>query len=100
MIAKELVAFKSLSWQAKLDYIKWFYEDMIKKTDNTSYKIKFQSIIDTVDLYKENESNTIRLINLYGYIIWAKTKTKQKKIEKIEKKIKSNTKKNFKKNQR
>ena len=63
---------------------------MIKKTDNPGFISKFQSKIDEVEWYRENEENTSKLIDLYARIMWAKEKTKQRKLEETKKAIEGN----------
>lgn len=63
---------------------------MIKKTNNPEYILKFQSKIDEVKSYVENDENTSKLVNLYTRIVWAKEKTKQRKLEETKKAIEEN----------
>ena len=44
----DVEVFSKLERQKKIDYMVWFYEGMIKKTDNEEYKTKFQDMIDQV----------------------------------------------------
>ncbi len=86
----EIDIFKNLALQNKVEYISRFYQVMIKKTDNPEYINKFQSKIDEINTYKENELNNNKLILLYERIMWAKEKTKQRKMEIIKKTIEEN----------
>lgn len=88
-MSNELKIFEKLSWKDKIQYISWFYQGMIKKTNNTEYISKFQSKIDEVKSYVENEENISKLVNLYTRIIWAKEKTKEKRLEETRKIIES-----------
>ena len=89
-MSNELQIFKNLSWNDKIQYISWFYQEIIKKTKNSEYISKFQSKIDEVKWYIENEENINKLINIYTRIVWAKEKTKQRKIEETKKTIEEN----------
>lgn len=80
-MSNELQIFEKLSWNDKIQYISWFYQGMIKKTNNPEYIAKFQSKINEVKWYEENEVNNRKLVSLYERIIWAKEQTKQRKIE-------------------
>lgn len=86
-MSNELQIFEKLSWNDKIQYISWFYQGMIKKTDNPEYIAKFQWKIDEVRTYEENEVNNSNLVSLYERIMWAKEKTKQRKIEETKKTI-------------
>lgn len=92
-MSNELQIFEKLSWNDKIQYISWFYQGMIKKTNNPEYISKFQSKIDEVKSYVENGENTIKLVNLYTRIVWAKEKTKQRKIEETKQTIEKQKKK-------
>lgn len=81
IMSNELQIFEKLSWNDKIQYIRWFYQDMIKKTNNPEYIAKFQSKIDEVKWYEKNKVNNSKLVSLYGRIMWAKQQTKQRKIE-------------------
>lgn len=83
----EIQIFTDLAWQEKIKYMVSFYQSMIKKTDNSEYIEKFQSKIDEVKWYEENEENTTKLTELYTRIMWAREKTKQRKIEKTQQHI-------------
>ena len=80
-MSNELEIFEKLSWKDKIQYVVWFYQWMISKTDNQDYIAKFQSKIDEVKSYEENELNNGKLVSLYERIVWAKQQTKQRKIE-------------------
>lgn len=77
----DIEVFKKLDWQKKIDYMVWFYEGMIKKTDNEEYKTKFQDMIAQVKGYSESEESTTKLISLYERISLAREKTKKRKVE-------------------
>ncbi len=79
--------FTDLAWQEKIHYMVSFYQGMIKKTDVSEYIAKFQSKIDEVQWYTESQENTDKLIALYERIMWAREKTKQRKLEEMEKHI-------------
>lgn len=83
----ELQIFTDLAWQDKINYMVWFYQGMIKKTNNSEYIEKFQAKIDEVQWYEQNEENTQKLIALYERIMEAKEKTKQRKLEVSQKAI-------------
>lgn len=95
----EIQIFTDLAWQEKMKYMVLFYQGMIRKTNNSEYIAKFQSKIEEVKWYEENKENRNKMIALYNRIIWAREKTKRRKIEEtkyyIEKErlasIKSNT---------
>ena len=42
---------------------------MIKKTNNPEHTWKFQTKINEVELYEENEANNIKLVSLYKRIM-------------------------------
>ena len=86
-MSNELEIFEKLSWKDKIQYVVWFYQWMITKTNNQDHISKFQSKIDEVKWYEEDEGNTGKLISLYGRIVWAKEKTKQRKIEETKQNI-------------
>jgi len=83
----ELQIFTDLAWQEKINYMVSFYQSMIKKTDNSDYAALFQAKVDEVKWYQENAENTNKLDALYDRIIWAKEKTKQRKIEEMQQHI-------------
>lgn len=89
-MANEINIFKNLKWNDKIEYMNKFYQAMIKKTDNPEYINKFQSKIDEVNAYEENELNNKKLVSLYERVIWAKQKTKQKKTIELNRSIKKN----------
>jgi len=77
----ETQIFANLAWQEKIKYMVSFYQGMIKKTNNSNYIAKFQAKIDEVKWYEESEENTNKLVGLYIQIMWAREKTKQKRIQ-------------------
>ncbi len=77
----DIEVFNKLPWQKKTDYMVWFYEGMIKKTDNADYKTKFQDMIDQVKSYTESQESTEKLLSLYQRISLAREKTKKKKLD-------------------
>jgi hypothetical protein len=89
----EIQIFTDLAWQEKINYMVTFYQGMIKKTDNSEYISKFQAKIDEVQWYTENEANNGKLIALYGRIITAREKTKERKLEEMKQHIEEEKKK-------
>ncbi len=83
-----LDVFNQLSWLNKIKYIVWFYQWMIKKTNNLSYIAKFQVKIDEIMWYNDSLYNNKRLTSLYERIILAKKNTKQVKNNEIQNRIK------------
>ena len=77
----DVEVFSKLERQKKIDYMVWFYEGMIKKTDNADYKTKFQDMIDQVKSYTESQESTEKLLSLYQRISLAREKTKKKKLD-------------------
>lgn len=86
-MTKELDIFKSLPWKDKIEYIIWFYQGMIGKTENPTYIASFQDKIKRVKWYEENQNNTDSLITMYEHIMQAREKTKQKKLDATKKTI-------------
>ena len=83
----EMQIFTDLAWQEKINYMVSFYQGMIKKTTDSEYISKFQSKIDEVQWYMENEENINKLASLYNRIMWARDKTKQRRIEETKQNI-------------
>jgi len=90
IMSNELETFEKLSWKDKIQYVVWFYQWMITKTDNQDYISKFQDMIKSVNEYQENEYNSQKLVWLYNRIMLAKEKTKQKKSQEVEITMKKN----------
>jgi len=86
-MSNELELFKKLPRKNKIEYMMWFYTWMIAKTKNQDYIKKFKSTKDEVKWYEENKKNADKLNTLYTRILWAKQKTKQKRIKETEKAI-------------
>lgn len=86
-MTKELDIFKSLPWKDKIEYIIWFYQGMIAKTENPSYIASFQDKIKIVKWYEDNQINTDNLVKMYEHIMQAREKTKQKKLDATKKTI-------------
>ncbi len=86
-MTNELEIFKSLSWKDKIEYIIWFYQGMIAKTENSTYINSFQDKIKKVKWYEDNQVNTDNLVKMYEHIMQAREKTKQKKLNATKKTI-------------
>ncbi len=88
---ERLKNFKDLEFTKKQEQLISFYETMIKKTQNDTFKQKFQKTIDTIKWYTENQSD--KLITLFTKILEAEYKTKEKREIKKQKEIEEWTKK-------
>ncbi len=73
--------FTKYSRDEKVLFITTFYSEMIKKTNNPEYISKFQSKIQEVKWYEQNEDNIQELTNLYDRILQAQERTKQNKTQ-------------------